>query len=97
MRALSVDPDHGADLTTTTSGAAVQIKLLVEEGGANVWVRDRWGKTPYDEARRVGATAVAEFLKLIMDRCDTILWISDIHKVKQQCVGLSWSPSALLL
>ena len=34
----------------------------MDEGGANVWVRDRWGKTAYDEARRVGATAVAEFL-----------------------------------
>lgn len=39
-----------------------QVKLLVNEGGANVWVRDRWDKTTYDEARRVGATAVAEFL-----------------------------------
>ena len=46
----------------------VQVKLLVEEGGADVWVRDRWGKTAYDEARRVGATAVAEYLKQIMDR-----------------------------
>ena len=55
----------------TTSCAGVQIKLLVEEGGADVWVRDRWGKTAYDEARRVGATAVAEYLKLIMDKCDT--------------------------
>ena len=50
----------------------MQIKLLVEEGGADVWVRDRWGKTAYDEARRVGATAVAEYLKLIMDKCDAI-------------------------
>jgi len=47
----------------------VQVKLLVEEGGADVWVHDRWGKTAYDEARRVGATAVAEYLKQIMDRC----------------------------
>ena len=42
------------------------MKLLLEEGGANVWVRDRWGKTAYDEARRVGATAVAETLAAAM-------------------------------
>ena len=40
----------------------------MEEGGANVWVRDRWGKTAYDEARRVGATAVAELLAMEMER-----------------------------
>ena len=51
--------------------SSVQVKLLVEEGGADVWVRDRWGKTAFDEARRVGATAVAEYLKQIMDRCYT--------------------------
>ena len=50
-----------------TQTCRVQIKLLVEEGGANVWVRDRWGKTAYDEARRVGATAVAEFLQKHMN------------------------------
>lgn len=41
---------------------STQVKLLADEGGANVWVKDRWGKTSHDEARRVGATAVAEFL-----------------------------------
>ena len=40
----------------------IQVTLLSVEGGADAWVTDRWGKTPYDEARRVGATAVADFL-----------------------------------
>ena len=44
----------------------LQVKLLVDEGGAPVGVQDRWGKTAYDEARRVGATAVAEFLSAEM-------------------------------
>jgi hypothetical protein len=67
-------------MSSTILCSGVQIKLLVEEGGADVWVRDRWGKTAYDEARRVGATAVAEYLKLIMDRCDTRLSTTDILK-----------------
>ena len=63
-----IGSDSAVGLVTALS-LCVQVKLLVEEGGADVWVRDRWGKTAYDEARRVGATAVAEYLKQIMDRC----------------------------
>ena len=42
------------------------MELLVGEGGANVCVKDRWGKTACDEARCVGATAVADFLSAEM-------------------------------
>ena len=35
-----------------------QVRLLVEEGGANVWLRDRWDKTALDEAHRVGGRYV---------------------------------------
>lgn len=44
-----------------------QVKLLVEEGSADLWVRDRWDKTPLEEAERVGAQHVARFLKARMD------------------------------
>lgn len=37
--------------------------MLVEEGGASVYVQDRWGKTPLDEARRVGAALVVSYLE----------------------------------
>jgi hypothetical protein len=36
---------------------------LVEEGRANVLVQDRWGNTPLDEARRVGAALVVNYLE----------------------------------
>jgi ankyrin repeat protein len=39
-----------------------QVSLLVEEGGAELSARDRWGATPLDEARRVGAADVADYL-----------------------------------
>ncbi len=44
-------------------GSWPQVKLLVQEGGANVYVRDRWGHTPLDEARRVGDTPVVQYLE----------------------------------
>jgi hypothetical protein len=43
-----------------------QVKLLVEEGKADTTVRDRWGQTPLDEAIRVRAAAIAEFLRTKM-------------------------------
>jgi ankyrin repeat protein len=39
------------------------VELLVSEGGADVALRDRWGATAADEARRVGAALVAAFLE----------------------------------
>lgn len=39
----------------------LQVQLLVK-AGASAAVKDRWGNTPADEARRVGARAVADFL-----------------------------------
>jgi len=41
----------------------LQVRVLVEEGGANVLVQDRWGNTPLDEARRVGAALVVSYLE----------------------------------
>jgi len=38
------------------------VALLVK-GGANVACVDRWGNTPADEARRVGAFDVLELLR----------------------------------
>ena len=32
-----------------------------------MYVRDRWGKTPFEEAERVGAQHVARFLRARMD------------------------------
>lgn len=39
-----------------------QVRVLVEEGGADMLVQDRWGNTPLDEARRVGAAQVVDYL-----------------------------------
>jgi hypothetical protein len=38
--------------------------VLVEEVDADMTVRDRWGATPLDEARRVGASAVVAYLEI---------------------------------
>lgn len=53
---LILSPDKSASLPW-------QIRLLVEEGGADVNVRDRWGNTPLDEAQRVGARPCATYLE----------------------------------
>jgi ankyrin repeat protein len=45
-------------------GRLSQLKVLVEEAGADLSVRDRWGATPLDEARRVGASAVGAYLEI---------------------------------
>jgi ankyrin repeat protein len=42
---------------------AVQVQLLVETGGANPLLTDRWGSTPLKEAQRVGAAPVAAYLQ----------------------------------
>lgn len=40
----------------------MQVQLLVEEGGAELSTTDRWGASPLEEAKRVGAAAVAAYL-----------------------------------
>ncbi|BDA49938.1 probable potassium channel AKT2 [Coccomyxa sp. Obi] len=49
-------------------GNTAAIRLLVEEGGADVHVKDRWGNTPLDEARRVGARPCAAYLEQRLNR-----------------------------
>eukprot|EP00878_Enallax_costatus_P011541 GHUV01012048.1.p1 GENE.GHUV01012048.1~~GHUV01012048.1.p1 ORF type:complete len:746 (+),score=322.29 GHUV01012048.1:330-2567(+) len=43
-------------------GKLDMVRLLVEEGGADLSSKDRWGATPADEAKRVGASDVAAYL-----------------------------------
>lgn len=38
------------------------MRVLVEDGKADISVKDRWGATPLDEAIRVGAKPVAMYL-----------------------------------
>ena len=48
---------------STVCTALLQVRLLVEEGQADVACRDRWGKTALEEAQRVGATSVVAYLQ----------------------------------
>ena len=41
----------------------------MEEAGADVAVRDRWGNTPLDEATRVGARPCAQYLEKRLQAC----------------------------
>lgn len=60
-----------------------QMRLLIEEGGANVEVKDRWGNTPLHEAARVGARPCAAYL----ERCAQIA-----AQQRQQPQGGPWPP-----
>ena len=42
----------------------LQVRVLVEEGKADLAVADRWGATPLDEAMRVGSRAVMDYLQV---------------------------------
>lgn len=42
-----------------------QVKLLVEEGDADIMLQDRWQHTALDEANRLGARSVAKYLKVL--------------------------------
>lgn len=46
--------------------SGVQVRLLVDQGKADCFCRDRWGNTPLDEARRVGAAPVVKYLMASM-------------------------------
>ncbi len=45
-----------------------QVRFLVEEGKADVGSKDRWGKTALEEAHRVGAAPVIEYLEHVQNR-----------------------------
>ena len=42
----------------------VQVRVLVEEGKAELGCADRWGSTPLDEAMRMGARPVMDYLQV---------------------------------
>ena len=44
-------------------GSLALARVLIEEGDADLGARDRWGFTPLDEAERVGAGPVVEYLR----------------------------------
>ena len=39
----------------------------MEAGGADPCLKDRWGASPLDEARRVGAGSVVKYLDTVVD------------------------------
>ena len=45
-----------------------QVRFLIEEGKADVSSKDRWGKTALEEAHRVGAAPVIEYLEHVQNR-----------------------------
>lgn len=45
----------------------LQIKLLIEEGKADVLKTDRWGATALDEVTKLGATRCMAYLKPITE------------------------------
>lgn len=45
----------------------LQIKLLIEEGKADVLKTDRWGATALDEVTKMGATRCMAYLKPITE------------------------------
>ncbi len=47
----------------TVHSILLQVRLLAEDGQADVACRDRWGKTALEEAQRVGATSVVAYLE----------------------------------
>jgi ankyrin repeat protein len=66
-----LDPDAGdydgrrAAHIAAAESSLVALKVLVEEAGADMTLTDRWGATPLDEARRVGAAAVVAYLEAV--------------------------------
>lgn len=58
-----IEVGNAQQIECAAAPVTVQVRVLVEEGHANVLVQDRWGNTPLDEARRVGATLVVSYLE----------------------------------
>lgn len=59
-----------------------QVRVLVEEGHATIAIKDHWGSTPLDEARRVGAVAIVSYLETRMSGADVALSV-DKHRQMQ--------------
>jgi hypothetical protein len=47
------------------AAGALQVKLLVEQGGARISALDRFGKTPLDEAQHANAADVLSYLSTV--------------------------------
>ncbi|GBF99926.1 hypothetical protein Rsub_12619 [Raphidocelis subcapitata] len=64
-----MDPDSGdydgrrAAHIAAAESSLPALKVLVEPAGADLGLRDRWGLSPLDEARRGGAAAVVSYLE----------------------------------
>eukprot|EP00879_Flechtneria_rotunda_P018684 GHRR01019607.1.p1 GENE.GHRR01019607.1~~GHRR01019607.1.p1 ORF type:complete len:155 (+),score=26.43 GHRR01019607.1:275-739(+) len=60
----AVDYDNRAPLhIAAAEGDLTMVRLLVEEGGADVAAVDRWGLRPFDEAKRVQAVEVMRYFE----------------------------------
>lgn len=59
--------DCVAQAKRPSNNCLLQIKLLVEQGKADVLKTDRWGATPLDEATKLDATRCVAYLKPITE------------------------------
>ncbi len=68
--------------------SSLQLRLLVEEGGANLGILDRWGHSVLDEAQRIGAANVVQYLVVRMSHDE------DQHTIPSHPLKIAAAKSA---
>lgn len=76
----------------SAEGNLQAVRVLIEEGGADPWVRDRWGFSPLDEAKRVKAGPVVRYLDVKLAEMEAMASKSKIGGGAWRSQGRSSSP-----